>query len=405
MSERILGDWLDSYLKYVDNTEPPLVFKKWSAISAIAACLQRKCHHVWGHDEIYPNLYVVLVGPSGTRKGTAMGPAVKFLKEMKGVHLAAESTTREALVESLIKSANTFTSSEGEIRMHCSMTIFSKEFTVFLDRTQDKLISNLTDWYDCDSPWEYDCLGRGDRIVYGLWVNLIGATTPHMLSLTLPRESIGGGLMSRIILVYASRKGKIIPCPFLTKEEVKLGEDLMVDLERVSMLRGRFTMTEEYLDAYIPWYEQHHVHPIFTDPKFAPYLERRSTHLRKLSMVLSASRGDDMVLELQDFKRALSILVEAERFMPAVFRGFGRAAYAEVMETVIQYLMRHSPVSLAELTRQFYQDLNPGERDYILITLSKMGTIKMEHDKGGSPEKTMITYTRKEPENESYHSS
>ena len=94
-------DWITSYLRYVDNTEPPNLYKEWVAVSVIASCLQRKCYLDWGPMTFYPNMYIVLTGPSGkARKSTAMGPGMKLLREM-GVKLAAESITREALIREL----------------------------------------------------------------------------------------------------------------------------------------------------------------------------------------------------------------------------------------------------------------------------------------------------------------
>ena len=62
---RALKDWIDSYLDFVDNSEPPQMFKLWCAISVIASALERKCYLSWGTLTFYPNIYIVLVAPSG----------------------------------------------------------------------------------------------------------------------------------------------------------------------------------------------------------------------------------------------------------------------------------------------------------------------------------------------------
>ena len=43
MSERVLADWVDSYMEYTENTEPPEAFRRWVALSTIASVLERKC--------------------------------------------------------------------------------------------------------------------------------------------------------------------------------------------------------------------------------------------------------------------------------------------------------------------------------------------------------------------------
>ena len=76
-------------------------------------------------------MYIVLVGPSGCRKGTAMGPGYSFLRKV-GAKLSAEATTREALIGSLELCKDTSVAPDGTSYDHSSLTIFSQELTVFL---------------------------------------------------------------------------------------------------------------------------------------------------------------------------------------------------------------------------------------------------------------------------------
>jgi hypothetical protein len=107
MSNRQLKDWLESYLIYTKRSEPPTLYKAWTAVSVLAACLRRKCKLKWGTLTFYPNMYIVLVGPSGRcRKGTAMGPGEDFLTDL-GIKVASTSITREALIHQLKTSSDT----------------------------------------------------------------------------------------------------------------------------------------------------------------------------------------------------------------------------------------------------------------------------------------------------------
>src|SRR4030066_746896 len=93
-SNRCLGDWISGFMQYTENSEPPTLFKKWTAISCIAAALQRKVRVEWGTAlTFYPNFYVVLVGPSATGKGTAMNPGLGILNEVPAVRMTAQATS------------------------------------------------------------------------------------------------------------------------------------------------------------------------------------------------------------------------------------------------------------------------------------------------------------------------
>ena len=91
MGSRYYNDFLSAYLAYTNNTEPPTSYHTWTALSMIAAALQRRVYIKWGYETIYPNMYIVLVGPSGKcRKGTAMNVGKDLLKDLAGISVASD---------------------------------------------------------------------------------------------------------------------------------------------------------------------------------------------------------------------------------------------------------------------------------------------------------------------------
>lgn len=380
---RKLDDWITSYLKYTFNSEPPESYKLWVAISVVASILQRKCSLPWGYDTYYPNMYIVLVGPSGKcRKGTAMGPGYDLLSDM-GIKMAAESITREALIRELKQTTSTDIDLETqEVNLHSSLTIYSQELTVFLGYNNTALMSDLTDWYDCKKRWTYRTKNMGEDEIIGVWVNLIGATTPELVQSTLPRDAIGGGLTSRIIFVYEEDKGKLVPAPFLTEEDKKLREDLLADLERMAGLRGEFRITKEFLNKYIDWYTYQHKNPSFTDPRFGGYASRRSAHLFKLSIILSASEGDSMIIDEKIFNRAVGILESTEKKMHLTFSGIGKSETSDVLSRVMAYVVAEPNVTFKALLKAFYFDADKDVLTKIVGTLTAMGFCTLVHSEG-----------------------
>ena len=248
MSERKLGDWVDAYLTYTDNTEAADLFKLWTAIFCISACLKRKCFLPWGTLTFYPNMYIVLVAPSGCRKGTAMGPGYDMLISPEiNLKLAAEATTREALIRELRKAGDDIIQGKT-LEFHSSLSIFSQELSVFLGYNNIQLMSDLTDWYDCRSKWHYSTKDRtlSDDIV-NVWVSMFGATTPSMIQSTLPNDAVGLGLTSRIVFIFEGRKGKSCPFPGLTEEQAAIRPLLLQDLEKIHMMRGKFSYTASFM--------------------------------------------------------------------------------------------------------------------------------------------------------------
>lgn len=387
MSQRRLSNWIDSYLEYVDNSEPPLLYKKWVAISTIAACLQRKCWVVW-EKQIYPNMYIVLVGPAGARKGTAMGPALDILSGEGGVRLAAESITREALIKEMLDGNTTsVVDANGLTKQHSSMTIWSQELTVFLGYNNPQFISDLTDWYDCRDNWSYRTKHHGEFNVEGVWINLIGATTPDMIQTALPQDAIGGGLTSRIIFVYGEQRHKLVPIPFRTKAEEKLFTDLQVDVNAIASMRGEFKMTPDFIEKRAKWYIEQTNNPPFEDPKFDGYLQRRPTHHLKLCMIFSAARDNSMTLDVEIFDKALELLEETERTMPLVYSTYGRRDKIKVMDQMARRIFR-SPKGIAvrELYKTFVNEVAVDEMWDMLQSLEYTGAIRIDRTQGSGNE-------------------
>jgi hypothetical protein len=321
-------------------------------------------------------MYTVLVGPSGAcRKGTAMGIALEFLENLD-VKMAAESITREALIREL-KNANSNTPDlmSGKMSLHSSLTIWAPELTVFLGYHNHQLLSDLTDWYDCRNKWTYRTKNMGTDEIIGVYVNMLGATTPDLIRTTMPLDAIGGGLTSRMIFVYEERKKRIVPMPFLTEAELGLMHQLHIDLESINALNGRFQATEDFLDGWTKWYTGTEGNPPFKDPRFAGYIERRPNHVMKLSMIVNAARTNTMIVEQIDLERAIKILEETEIKMTSTFSGVGKYSHADTLTKVMnEVAVRGSEgITREELTDLFRNDANSFIMREMIQTLDNMG--------------------------------
>ncbi len=398
-NDRHLPDWITGFMELTENSEPPRMFRLWTAISVVAAALQRKCCLRWGSLDFYPNLYVVLVAPSGkARKGTAMIPGLRLLRKV-GIKLAANATTREKLIQDL-KLSNVLEGdpSAGQIDVHSSLTVFSKELTVFLGYQNKELMANLTDWYDCDDDWEYRTKTQGIDNIKGVWVNLIGATTPELIQTSMPQDAIGGGLTSRMVFVYEQRKEKLVIVPGLSEKERELMEHLTLDLDKLHMLRGEFQITKGYLEMFSEWRVAQEDNPPFKEPRFAGYFERRPAHVLKISMIMSTSRDkkpeDRFTIDEQDLERTLEILNQTEKKMPLTFSGLGKSTIASTLASVMAEVALRKKVTFEELMSIFYYDADKWTMDKIVQTMEAMKFVSIGHE--GS--KQIITY-RKEEEN------
>ncbi|MBT9138079.1 MAG: hypothetical protein DDT31_00626 [Syntrophomonadaceae bacterium] len=383
---RKLKDWLESYLNYTENSESPISYHTWCGLSVIAGALQRKVYLRWGLGRIiYPNLYIVLIGASGrTRKGVAIGIAKEFLKNLPSVTVVPESSSgRQAMIVSMKRALTNFSDpTDKKIKFHSSVTAFSEELSVFLGQGDIAYLSNLTDWYDSKEDWEYETISRGKDTLQGLCLNLMGATAPEWIQSMIPQEAVGGGFTSRIIFIVEESKRKTIPKYITTPEEDQLKEDLQEDLEKISQLAGEALFTPEAEQLYINWYLVEDTalssgKPVITDPRFAGYCERRATHLQKLMILCSASRGDDLKLNSNDFHRALEFLLDAERNMPKTFGGLGKSRMSDQSDAIINFIKKTGITTRKSLLQKFYRDIDPITLANVEALMQQMGVVKI----------------------------
>lgn len=391
-ADRKLNDWLDSFIELTKNSEPPFCFRLWVGISTIAAVLERRNWLVW-EGNLYPNLYVILVSPAGrARKGTAMRYGRMFLEDI-GIKLTAEAVTRESLIRRLAKSRISYFKAGDKVpSWHSSLTIYSEELAVFLNHNDTRMIRDLTDWFDCKDRWTYETkdVKLTDRIT-NLFVNMCGATTPDILGHIMPRETIAGGLASRIIFIYAANKGQVIPIPPPLNETLYI--DLLSDLTRIFELEGQFIPSKPFLEAMFDWTYEHERDPPFSGTMLQSYSERRRVHILKLSMIMSASRSNDKRIELVDFERARVVLLNAEEHMLQSFSKVGDNPKAKVMPEIVRVLATREEVRFSELLEMFNHDVSKMDLIEILGSLEAMKKISRAKIEGEAD--FMIRYKMK----------
>lgn len=389
---RELTNWLDSYLEYTENSESPISYHTWAGLSVVAGALQRRVYLKWGLGQvIYPNLYIVLIGPSGrTRKGVALGIAKDFLKQVPGVTVVPESSSgRQAMILAMKRAAKNFQDpTDGIIKFHCSVTAFSEELSVFLGQGDIAYLSNLTDWYDSKDDWEYETVGRGKDSLQGLCLNLCGGTAPDWIQSMIPQEALGGGFTSRVIFIVEEKKRKLVPEYTLDDAAVELGQKLTRDLERIAQLTGEVRFEDDAKELYKSWYvteteKLDNGNPAVADRRFAGYCERRATHLRKLMLVCSACRGDDLLINTADFHKAHALMKAAEVNMGKTFGGLGKARASDETEVVMNFIKDMSMTTRKVIMGRFFRDIDPLTFAQIEQTLLQMGVIKMQIAPGG----------------------
>jgi len=367
---RNFPNWLSAYTDYTSDLEAPDRVHFWVGVSTLAGAIRRR---VWLEPsdkfEWTPNFYTILVGPAGIiGKTTCMNAGIGLLEQIKPpIHFGPESLTWQALGKDLEAAVDVLSLGEGDdkekIPMSC-LTIAAGELGTLLKLEDDGLASMLIAMWDGQRslrPWRHSTVASSKIEIQNPWLNIIGCTTPTWLKKNFPTHMIGGGLTSRILFVFADRKRKLIAYPAHewqggAADRAALRKALVADLEHISHLAGRFTLTPEALEWGTVWYAKlWSERPArLASASFDAYIARKQTFLHKIAMVLSAARTDDLVITPQLLIEADALLTTNETDMLRVFESIGIVAEARHIHEIAQFLRVHGMLPVNKLWELCY---------------------------------------------------
>ncbi|MCK5018884.1 MAG: DUF3987 domain-containing protein [Candidatus Peribacteraceae bacterium] len=377
---RTYDDWIQAYLQYNKKTESAKVFHKWAAISAIAGCLRRKVHFNFGRIKIHPNMYIIFVAEPGiARKTQAITFMEDFLADIYGIHLAADATTPQALLNAIEEAADDAQMNNGDSIRHCSLTICSGEFESFLGHKKEnsRMIVILTDLFDCKTrPFRYNTKHSGSNVLPLPFLNLIAATTPDSLSECFPTAAIGGGLSSRIMFIYADDKEMKIPIPELNAERQAMFDPLMKDLSIIARMSGGFNFSPSGKEWWYDFYnkfEERDPKRMCKDPAFMGWYSRKPLLMLKIVTCLSAAKRGDRLVSPEDLIVAKQMIEEVEPDMGRAFSAVGRSELTADIDMVRKILERYKTISEKQLRRMVWRDIDDKKFPSVIDTIVKAG--------------------------------
>jgi hypothetical protein len=318
-SNRRLHCWIESFEKYSEGLRSPAIFRKWAGIVAVAGALERRVWVRASGMDLYPSLYVVLVGPPGVGKTVAIVQTEMLWRKSEHLHVAPTSVTKASLLDTLAEATQKIVRMDRippYIEYH-SLQIAAREFGVLLPAYEQDMMNHLNDIYDCGLEFEERRRGRKDRlIIKHPQLNIIAGTTPSFLGQFLPEGAWDQGFMARVIVVYS---GEVQRKPLFDELTAADATDLIHDLKEIIKLYGRMSWTAEAAAAIQAW-DQAGGPPAPEHRKLQHYATRRTLQIMKLCTISSASRGDSLIITIEDYRRALEWLIEAEVYMPDTFK-------------------------------------------------------------------------------------
>lgn len=359
----------------------------WAGVSAIAGCLRRRVWIDMTRFRWYPSFYIIFVARPGiVSKTTTMDLSMDLLKEVPGIKFGPDTVTWEALVGKFADANESFQYGEDWLPMS-PLTLASGEFGNLINPQNRDMVNFYITMWDGRSTFEKVTKTSGSDMIEAPWINMIGCTTPHWIADNMPSSTVGGGFTSRCIFVYADKKEALIAYPdehIQSERYERLRADLVADLEHIATnLVGPFKILKDAREWGQAWYENLWMKgaPHLDDSRLEGYKARKQTHMHKLAMVLSASRGDDMEITLEDLVAADQFLTATEPNLEKVFAGIGKTEESIQADRFVAFVKRHGKVSYVRAYQYIYSYF-PNFKDFdgIVAGAIRSGQIAMSFD-------------------------
>lgn len=342
---------LDEYLNLVDDTESPILYHRWCFLTGVAALLHRRTCFPMATGAVYPNMFVVLLGPPGARKSTAIGMVGKLLSKAGYTHIASGKTSPEQFLLDLKDGFDTIRvkaedldlmglQSPEQLITQCSHVLINAgELQDFLGLNSISFISQLTNLWDNPDDYPYRVKsGANLELLNKPTVSLLGGATQATFKRMFPIDIVGQGLLSRFLLIHGAgpRKRVWMPKPLDTDTEKGIVDFLKLIGSSPDIPR-EYKYSTNAADFSRTLYEAGEQE--ITDPRFQHYANRRNDHYMKLCLLIAAMNIHQKIEE-NDCILANTILTYTEKFMPLALGEFGLDQGSEHVEYLYGLIKR-----------------------------------------------------------------
>jgi len=296
------------WIKNLHVTEVPISYQVLCGLGMIGAILKRSVFIDQKEWRVYPNMSVLLIGPSGVGKDTIINKCNKIIH---GVNpdIQLNGSTMEFIQDELSK-----------MESPAAAYIPANELTAFLGSKdyQKGMAQCLTDLLSTGDKVVLGTKGGGKKVIKRPTLTIFAGSTADWLR-DLPENSIAGGFLPRFIIVCEDYSEKDVAWveydwDYFTKiEAYEAGEAFKQQLQEVLAKFGqgsaekcekKMTPTTEAIDFYRNWYANRFKY--FSDGVKA-YANRSRDQMHRLAMLMAISRMHWYVDE-RDYRFAADVM-------------------------------------------------------------------------------------------------
>ncbi len=420
---------LEMWLHICGESEVPQAYWYWSFVSAVAACVgDRVGIRPLGFDSWRcPNVYVLMVGPSASGKGTAIKKITKLLWPLAAeIGLFNGEATAQAVMDMIGQKAGSDNEARG-VKKSARIWLVSEELSLCTGTNEqaDKLVRFTTGLYDGDIPaWMQSTRTHGIVSLYNPCVNWLAGTTPDWIHDTISQQAVHSGFVARLCGVVGGRRvfqlcscrhsrsdhrtvsndsasvtwlecdAKGCGCKQYTKlffqrpeipaDAPDVRKTIYKRLCRLTRLRGEFKITNAAKRAEEQWLISRLEEP---EDAMSPWWDRAQELHHKLMMIFSLMDGERLVVTSRHALLAQLALAElAVKIPELITMAVAGHAGADAKRLMIVERAIHKATRItrsALINTSSNSGLSARHVDEALNTLYQMGAVEQQETNSG----------------------
>lgn len=263
----------------------------FGALSVLGAAVGRKCWFADDYRKLWPMLNLLLIGPSGIGKSSAIELNQSLLLQLDPKdrpQFIIGSASPEKLHEDLV------------VQPHA--ILYASELANFFNRQRymEGMIPYVTELLDC-RPIERRTKSGNIQHISAPETTIVGGSTPEWLQEALPDNAIGGGFLPRFLLVMENSRRQRIPNAEMAlsktewKQTLETRDNAYAEFKHVvAAAEGAIRFADfGVTDVYSSWYLAHKA----PTNHLAPFAARAPEMIKRMAMLIAISCMRDGITE------------------------------------------------------------------------------------------------------------
>lgn len=341
--------FVDDFIDYCrDFTACPEPFLRWAGIMAISAVAGRRHAYLTGDWNVYPNLWVLILGNSSSYKSTGIGSMVRLLREAWPDLLMAQQYSHEALFEELAHYEHgphkLFYYDEAETFLRMMGTKYnagmeSTMLTLYNGTGVSRKIKGRE--------------GKGEtHYIKDPYLTWVGASTPFQIASVLNGASTSflSGFWPRYVIVpYFGPETSLRFPPPANKTKAQALIARLRDISRIG--ERQYTYAPEAAQLLNRWTDDFERRMDKADPMLgAFYKKMKDEQFHKICILSALERGSSLI-EIQDLEFTIPLLWEIEREWPSLLERFTERQEDRDAKRVEDFIRQYGELDRTQLLR------------------------------------------------------